>query len=117
MAATVVTGARVYLGVAAVARPAQPAHQRRYLGPRAELTAGARLDDADALDATDVGDLGPLPLPHVQLGVVQAERLDLDNCMSGFRFRLRDLPDDQLLWAAKPRPQNRAHGMSSRGPA
>ena len=104
------------LGVAAVDRPAQPAHQGRHLGPDGELAAGAGLDDADALDAADVGDLGPLALPHVQLGVVEAERLDLDHRVAVFRLRLRDLPDDQHLRPAEPRPENRSHGISSRGP-
>jgi hypothetical protein len=52
------------LGVTAVDRPAEPAHQRRHLGPDRELPAGARLDQADALDPADVRDLGPFFCPH-----------------------------------------------------
>jgi hypothetical protein len=35
-----------------------------------KLAAGAGFHDAEALDATNIGDLGPVPLAHVQLGVV-----------------------------------------------
>jgi hypothetical protein len=33
-----------------------------------------------------------------------------------FRFGLRDLPDDQHVRPAEPRPENRSHGIPSRGP-
>jgi hypothetical protein len=84
------------------------------LVPGGELTAGAGFDDADALDAADVGDLGPLALAHVQLGVVEAERLDLDHRVAVLRLRLGDLADDQHLGASERRPENRSHGLSSR---
>jgi hypothetical protein len=43
-------------------------------------------------------------LAHVRLGVVEAERLDRDHRVAVFRFGLRDLPDDQYLRTAEPRP-------------
>src|SRR5262249_40849298 len=60
-------------------------------------------------DATDVGDLGPIPFAHVQLGAIEAERFDLDNDVAFFRFRLWDLPDDQHLRATESRSENRSH--------
>jgi hypothetical protein len=54
----------------------------RYSGPNyakvfsTDRVSGADLSGlTDALDATDVGELGPLTLPHVQLGMVEAESL------------------------------------------
>jgi hypothetical protein len=55
----------------------------------------------DALDTAGVGDLGPLPQPHAQLGVVQAERPELDHCVTAVRFRPRDLPGYQLFRTAE----------------
>src|SRR5262249_1073861 len=64
----------------------------------------------------DVGDLSPVPLPHVQFGVVEAERLDLDHCVAVLWFGLWDLPDDQHLRPTKCRPENRSHEKSSLDP-
>ena len=101
-------GAGVF-GVAAVDRPAQPAHQGRHLGADRELAAGAGLDDADALDAADLGGLGPLAPAHVQLGVVDAERLDLDDHVAVLGFRLRDLLVDEAVRPAEFFQNDGAH--------
>ena len=84
------------LGVTAIDRPAQPAHQGGHFRPDGEFPARAGLDDANALDAADVCDLRPFSPSHVHLGVVDAERLDLDYRVAVFGFRFRDLPDNQL---------------------
>src|SRR5262249_3512954 len=97
------------LGVAAVDRPAQAAHQGRHLGPEGELPAGAGLANADALDPADFGDLGPLALAHVHFGVVDPERLDLDHRMADLGLGLRDLADLQHVRAAELLPENRTH--------
>ena len=73
-----------------IVRP-RPAHQGRHLRPDRELAARAGLHDADALDAADLGDLGPLAPTHVHLGVIEAERLDLDDDVAGFRLRLGNI--------------------------
>ena len=78
-------------GVAPVDGPAEAAHQRGHLRPDRKLAARAGLHDADALDAADLGGLGPLAPTHVHLGVVDAERLDLDDDMAGLRLRLGDV--------------------------
>jgi hypothetical protein len=98
-------------GVAAVDCPAQPAHQCRYLRPRHELTAGARLDQTHAFDAADVGDLRPLSLSHVKLSMVEAERLDLNDHMAVFWFGLGNLANDEYLRPTESRPKNCPHGM------
>jgi hypothetical protein len=53
--------------------------------------------------------LGPLPLPHVQLGVVEAKRLDLDHRMTGLGLWLRYLPNLQHVRPAELSPENRTH--------
>src|SRR5262249_36888071 len=65
------------------------------------------------LDAADVGDLGPIALAHVLLGVVDPERLHLDHRVAGLRLGLRDLPDLQHVRPAELFPQNRAHEKPS----
>src|SRR5205085_1946013 len=97
------------LGVAAVDRPAQATYQSRHFGPDGELPAGTGLDHADTLDPADVRNLGPFPLPHMQLSMVEAERLDLDYRVAIFRFRSRHLSNDQHIRPAKLGPQNRSH--------
>ena len=101
------------LGIAAVDRPAETAHQGRHFGADRKFAAGAGLDDADALDAADVRDLGPFTLPHVQLGVVEAERFDLDHSVARLGLGLGNLADLQHLRPAEPFPQNRTHESSS----
>src|SRR5262249_24902853 len=56
-------------------------------------------------------DLGPPPLPHVQLGVVEAERLDLDHHVALFGFGLWNRPDNQHLRPAERHPENRSHEL------
>jgi hypothetical protein len=45
----------------------------------------------------------------VQLDVVYAERLDLDHCVGGFRFRLWHLLDLQDIRPSELFPENCAH--------
>src|SRR5262249_13048650 len=99
------------LGVAAVDRPAESAHQCGNLCPRGELAAGARFDNADALDSADVRDLGPIALAHVLLGVVDPERLDLNDGMTGLGFGLRDFLDFQDVRPSKMLPENCTHDV------
>src|SRR5262249_22545915 len=84
------------LGVGAVDRATEPTHQGRHLRSDWELPTGARLDDPNALDAADIGDLGPIALPHVQFGAVQAERLNLNHPPAW--LSLAWLPD-RVLWS------------------
>jgi hypothetical protein len=104
-----VTGARGVLGVAAVDRPAQPAHQGRDLHPRGELPARAGLHNANALDPAHVGDLGPLALAHVPLGVIDPERFDLNYGVTGLGLGLRDFANIQHIRPAEMLPENRPH--------
>src|SRR5215471_7505772 len=45
------------------------------------------LDQPEGLDADHFRGLGPLPAAHVQLGMVEAKRLDLDDDVIGLRLR------------------------------
>jgi hypothetical protein len=89
------------LGVAAVDGPPQAAHQCGYLGSDREFAAGAGFDEADALDAADLGGLGPFSPAHVHLGVVYAKRLDLDDDMARLWFGVRELLEYQALRATE----------------
>lgn len=97
------------LGVAAVDRTAQPSHEGSHFCARCEFAAGTGFDHAHTFDATDVGDLGPLPFPHMQLGMIETEGFDLNHDMPLLRFGLRNLPDLQHVRAAELFPQNRSH--------
>src|SRR5262249_34159512 len=94
-------------------RPAQATHQGCHFGPDCKLPAGTGLDHADAFDAADVRDLGPLTLAHVHLGVVDAERLHLDHDVARLGLGLRDLPNFQHVGPAELLPENRTHEKSS----
>jgi hypothetical protein len=69
--------------MAAVDGAPEAAHQRRDLGTDRELAARAGFHQSDALDPADLRRLRPFTPAHVHLRVVQAERLDLDDDMSG----------------------------------
>src|SRR5207249_5257481 len=69
----------------------EAAHQRRNLGPERELAAGAGLHQPDALDADHLRGFSPLAPAHVHFGMVDAERLDLDDDMTGLGLRVWNL--------------------------
>ena len=68
------------------------------------LFTGARVSE---VIGADVGDLGPLPLPHVQLGVVEAERLDLDH-RDHRRGHIRKAPRSQRCGHPRQQPDEPA---------
>jgi hypothetical protein len=96
-------------GIAAVDRAAQPAHQRGHFRAEGKLAARAGFDDADALDTAHVGNLRPLPLAHVQFGVVETERLDFDHHVACFRIRLGHFANFQHFRATEFLSENRSH--------
>jgi hypothetical protein len=61
------------------------------LAPDGELAAGASLHQPDALDADHFCGFGPLAPTHVHFGVVEAERLDLDDDVTGLGLRVGNL--------------------------
>ena len=92
--------------------PAHPAHHGRDLLAGGELAAGRVGDDAGRLDAEHARERHALgqPEPRVQLGAVEAERLDLDQHPAGRRHRDGQLADPQGLGRAGRVQDDRAHG-------
>jgi hypothetical protein len=68
--------------------------------PGREPPFGIGPHDADAFDAADLGDIAPGALAEVDLGVIEPERLDLDDDVTGFWIGRRTLLDRQHFWAA-----------------
>jgi hypothetical protein len=99
-------------GVAAIDGAAEAAHQRRHLGPDGKLAAGAGLHQPDALDAAHFRGLGPLAPPHVHLGVVDAERLDLDDDVTRLRLRVGNLLVNEAVEASELLQDDCAHDGS-----
>ena len=58
--------------------------------------------------------LGPLASAHVQLGVVDAERLDLDDHVAGLGLRLRQFLVDEAVESAELLENDGAHGLAAR---
>jgi hypothetical protein len=85
------------------------AHQRGDLGTDRELAAGGGFDQADALDAAHRRGLGPLASAHVQFGVVEAERLDFDDDLTGQRLGLRQVLVDQAIRSTESLDDNGTH--------
>jgi len=71
------------LGIAPIDGAPEAAHQRGHLGPDRELAAGAGLHQPDAFDADDLRGFGPFAPAHMHFGVVDAERLDRDDDITG----------------------------------
>src|SRR5262245_50898693 len=55
--------------------------------------------------------LAERPERNPEQSQVLNEELPRDHRMAVCRFGLRDLPDDQYLRTAEPRPENRSHGI------
>ena len=88
-------------GIAAIDGAPEAANQRGNLGSDWELAAGAGFHQPDALDADHLRPLGPLASAHVHLGVIDAERLDLDNDVASHGLRLRQIRVHQAVRAAE----------------
>nr|WP_218034291.1 hypothetical protein [Acrocarpospora corrugata] len=82
---------------------------RRHLGAKGELSTGAGTHQAHTLDAAHLGGLGPLAPAHVHLGVVEAERLDLDDDLTGQGLGFRQFPIDKALRPAELLDHDRTH--------
>src|SRR5260370_18275238 len=82
-------------------RPALAFRQDPGLGRFRETRHPGMISRGHAFDAADGSRLGPLTPAHMHLGVIDAERLYLDDDMYGPRLRLADLFDDQAIGATK----------------
>jgi hypothetical protein len=101
------------LGVAAVDGAPHAAHQRRDRLAGREPAVRVGTHDADAFDAAHPGDLAPDALAEIDLGVVEAECLDLDHHVAGQGRRLGPLAQLELLRTAELLDDDRAHGRFS----
>src|SRR5262249_54789 len=68
---------------------------------------------ADALDADHLRSFGPFAEAHVQLGMVDAERLDLDHDVARLGLRLGDIGVDQAVETAELLQDDGAHDSCS----
>lgn len=91
---------------------AEFAARRRDLRANRKLAARAGLHQADAFDAAHFRSLSPLAPAHVHFGVVDAERLDLDDNVPGFRLRLWNVLVDQAVEPTEFIENDRAHSGS-----
>src|SRR5262249_23719999 len=93
----------------------EAAHQCRNLGTDRELAAGASVHQPDALDAAHRRSLGPLTSTHMHFGVVEAERLDLDDDMTGQRLGLRQVLVEQAVRSTELPDDDGTHRDSPEG--
>jgi len=78
-----------------------------------KASAGIGFDDADAFNSTHLCHIAPDAFAEIDLGMVQSERLDLNNHMARQRLRVGKLPDNQLFGAAVLLDNDCAHRVSS----
>ena len=64
---------------------------------------------SDTFQTRDGHPLGPLPLSHMRLGVVQAEGLYLDGGIACFWVRFRDVFEDEGFGSTKVINDNGLH--------
>ena len=101
-------GTRV-LGVAAIYCSSRAAHQSGNLAADGKLAAGARLHDADTLNAANRCRFSPLSTAHVHLGMIDSKCLDLNNDFAWFWLWFRNLLDDQTIQTTEVIEYDGAH--------
>ena len=100
------------LGITAIDQPSHAAHQGCNLLAGSEPAAGIGFHDAHTFDAGDLGDVAPGTGAHIALGAVEAERLDVDDDVTGPGFRLWALFESQYFRPPVLLDDNGTHGLS-----
>ena len=105
------------MGVAAVERAAHATHHRHDLLASMELAARTGCHDAGCFDPEHPGKDHPFGQTEtgMELGPVQAKRLNLDQHPTDVRFRDRDVPKCQRLWWPGPVEYDGSHGVTHSG--